>query len=151
MLPKAQAIENAIRGGVRRVHVISYNSTDSLLAEVFTNEGTGTLVVADLNALSPAEQHGGFMTRLWDKGAPLDERVLAYTAGEDYLLDDRLVPYDIAASSAHADMLARQGLLSAADLGRSATHSPPSARSTRRANGASRSTRRIARRRSRAA
>jgi hypothetical protein len=47
---------NAIRGGVRRVHVISYKSADSLLAEIFTNEGTGTLVVADLKALSPAEQ-----------------------------------------------------------------------------------------------
>ena len=56
MLPKAAAIENAIRGGVRRVHVITYKSPDSLLAEVFTNEGTGTLVVADLNALSAAEQ-----------------------------------------------------------------------------------------------
>lgn len=56
MLPKASAIETAIRGGVRRVHVISYQSRDSVLAEVFTNEGTGTLVVADLNALSPAEQ-----------------------------------------------------------------------------------------------
>src|SRR3984893_3543619 len=56
MLPKATAIENAIRGGVRRVHVISYKAPDSLLAEVFTNEGTGTLVVADLNALSAAEQ-----------------------------------------------------------------------------------------------
>ena len=30
--------------------------TDSMLGEVFTNEGTGTLVVADVNALSPAEQ-----------------------------------------------------------------------------------------------
>lgn len=58
MLPKAAAIENAIRGGVRRVHVISYKSRDSVLAEVFTNEGTGTLVVADLNALTPAEQQG---------------------------------------------------------------------------------------------
>ncbi|HEY0746091.1 MAG TPA: acetylglutamate kinase [Steroidobacteraceae bacterium] len=56
MLPKAAAIENAIRGGVRRVHVISYKAADSLLAEVFTNEGTGTLVVADLKALTPAEQ-----------------------------------------------------------------------------------------------
>src|SRR6202789_2700794 len=56
MLPKATAIENAIRGGVRRVHVISYKHPDSLLAEVFTNEGTGTLVVADLKALSAAEQ-----------------------------------------------------------------------------------------------
>jgi acetylglutamate kinase len=56
MLPKAGAIEHAIKSGVRRVHVISYKSADSLLAEVFTNEGTGTLVVADLNVLSPAEQ-----------------------------------------------------------------------------------------------
>ena len=31
------------------------------------------------------------MSRLWDKGAPLDDRVLAYTAGEDYALDERLV------------------------------------------------------------
>ena len=56
MLPKAKAIEDAIRGGVRRVHVISYSAGDSILAEVFTNEGTGTLIVADINALSPAEQ-----------------------------------------------------------------------------------------------
>jgi acetylglutamate kinase len=56
MLPKATAIESAIRGGVRRVHVITYKSSDSLLAEIFTNEGTGTLVVADLKVLSPAEQ-----------------------------------------------------------------------------------------------
>ena len=57
MLPKASAIEHAIRSGVRRVHVISYKSPDTLLAEIFTNEGTGTLVVEDLNALSPAEQN----------------------------------------------------------------------------------------------
>jgi acetylglutamate kinase len=59
MLPKALAIENALRGGVRRVHVISYSATDSILAEVFTNEGTGTMIVADINALTPAEQQGG--------------------------------------------------------------------------------------------
>jgi acetylglutamate kinase len=58
MLPKAKAIEDAIRGGVRRVHVISYSTPDSILAEVFTNEGTGTLIVADVKALTPAEQHG---------------------------------------------------------------------------------------------
>jgi acetylglutamate kinase len=56
MLPKSSAIEAAILGGVRRVHVISYAPADALLAEVFTNEGTGTLVVADTKALSPAEQ-----------------------------------------------------------------------------------------------
>jgi len=62
MLPKAKAIEAAIRGGVRRVHVISYDAPDSILAEIFTNEGTGTLIVndvSDVNALSPAEQQVG--------------------------------------------------------------------------------------------
>ena len=56
MLPKAKAIDDALRGGVRRVHVISYSMPDSLLEEIFTNEGTGTMVVSDINALSPAEQ-----------------------------------------------------------------------------------------------
>jgi argininosuccinate lyase len=55
------------------------------------------------------------MSRLWDKGAPLDERVLAFTAGEDHALDERLVPYDARASIAHAQMLNEQGLLSDAD------------------------------------
>ncbi|HEY4573888.1 MAG TPA: lyase family protein, partial [Thermoanaerobaculia bacterium] len=56
------------------------------------------------------------MTRLWDKGEPLDERVLRYTAGEDHRLDARLVPYDARASIAHAAMLREAGLLSEADL-----------------------------------
>jgi acetylglutamate kinase len=55
MLPKAQAIEDAIRGGVRRVHIVSYKTGEGILGEVFTNEGTGTLVVQDVNALTPAE------------------------------------------------------------------------------------------------
>jgi acetylglutamate kinase len=58
MLPKARAIEDAIRGGVRRVHVVSYKAPEGILSEVFTNEGTGTLIVADVNALTPAEQQG---------------------------------------------------------------------------------------------
>ena len=56
------------------------------------------------------------MTRLWEKGDPLDARVLSYTAGDDYLLDNRLVGYDIQASLAHAEMLAQQALLSPQDL-----------------------------------
>ena len=59
MLPKVKAIESAIRGGVRRVHVISYDAPDSILAEVFTNEGTGTLIVSDIKALTAAEQQIG--------------------------------------------------------------------------------------------
>jgi acetylglutamate kinase len=56
MLPKAAAIEAAIANGVQRVHVISHKLADSILLEVFTNEGTGTLVVDDIAALSPEEQ-----------------------------------------------------------------------------------------------
>jgi acetylglutamate kinase len=56
MLPKAAAIDAALANGVNRVHVISYKVPDSLLLEVFTNEGTGTLVVNDIGALTPAEQ-----------------------------------------------------------------------------------------------
>jgi len=58
MLPKAAAIEQALTGGVPRVHVISYELPDSLLLEVFTNEGLGTLVVNDIQNLSLAEQQG---------------------------------------------------------------------------------------------
>jgi acetylglutamate kinase len=56
MLPKAAAIDAAIANGVQRVHVISYKIADSILLEVFTNEGTGTLVVDDIAGLTPAEQ-----------------------------------------------------------------------------------------------
>ena len=55
------------------------------------------------------------MSRLWEKGLPLDERVLRYTAGEDHLLDARLVPYDVRGSIAHAEMLAATKLISDED------------------------------------
>jgi argininosuccinate lyase len=58
------------------------------------------------------------MTRLWQQpgAADLDQRVLRYTAGEDHLLDARLLPYDVRASIAHAEMLGERGLLQAADV-----------------------------------
>jgi len=59
MLPKAAAIDNAISNGVQRVHIISSKLPDSILLEVFTNEGTGTLVVDDVGGLTPAEQSTG--------------------------------------------------------------------------------------------
>lgn len=55
------------------------------------------------------------MSRLWDKGAALDAAVLAFTAGEDHVLDDRLVAYDVRASIAHARTLEAGGFLSASD------------------------------------
>ena len=59
MKPKADAIEAAIKGGVKRVHLIPWNVQDSLLMEIFTNEGIGTLVVEDIDVLSEAEQAAG--------------------------------------------------------------------------------------------
>ncbi len=56
MIPKAAAIDAAISNGVRRVHIISSKVADSILLEVFTNEGTGTLVVDDIGGLTKAEQ-----------------------------------------------------------------------------------------------
>lgn len=56
------------------------------------------------------------MKRLWDKGEALDAQILRYTAGEDHLLDDRLLRYDVRASIAHAEMLNQQQLLSDDDL-----------------------------------
>ncbi len=55
MLPKVMAIKDALSGGVARVHVISHKVPDSLLLEVFTNEGSGTLVVTDTESLLPEE------------------------------------------------------------------------------------------------
>jgi argininosuccinate lyase len=55
------------------------------------------------------------VSRLWDKGGTLDQRILQFTAGEDHILDQRLVRYDVQGSIAHAQMLAQQGLLATAD------------------------------------
>lgn len=55
MLPKLASIRFALEGGVSRVHVVSHEVPDSLLLEVFTNEGCGTLVVLDVDSLRPEE------------------------------------------------------------------------------------------------
>ena len=47
MLPKSKAVRIALTHGVERVHVISYQFPDSLLTEVFTNEGCGTMILND--------------------------------------------------------------------------------------------------------
>src|SRR5690606_41193360 len=41
--------------------------------------------------------------------------ILRFTAGEDHVLDERLVEYDVRASIAHARMLEQQGLITAED------------------------------------
>jgi acetylglutamate kinase len=46
MRPKVAAIRKAIEGGVPRAHVVDGRRQGALLEEVFTNDGSGTLVVA---------------------------------------------------------------------------------------------------------
>ncbi len=46
-LSKAQHAAAACRSGVQRVHIINGREDEGLLAEVFSNEGVGTLVYAD--------------------------------------------------------------------------------------------------------
>ncbi len=45
MIPKMEACLRAIRGGVRRAHVIDGRLAHSVLLEVFTSRGVGTMVV----------------------------------------------------------------------------------------------------------
>ncbi len=56
MLPKARCIREALGGGVARAHLIPLGVPDSLLLEIFTPEGIGTLVVPKLDDLSSAER-----------------------------------------------------------------------------------------------
>ena len=51
MLPKARAVRRALDGGVPRVHLVPFGGRDALLAELFTNEGIGTMVVPSLAAM----------------------------------------------------------------------------------------------------
>lgn len=47
MIPKASAISRCLQGGVPKVHVVSHTMPDALLTEIFTNEGSGTLIQGD--------------------------------------------------------------------------------------------------------
>ncbi|MGK5091394.1 acetylglutamate kinase [Deltaproteobacteria bacterium TL4] len=45
MLPKAQALLHAIRNGVKSAHIINGTDPHSVIAELFTDKGTGTKVM----------------------------------------------------------------------------------------------------------
>lgn len=48
MIPKVQACVRALDGGVKKTHIIDGRVPHSLLLEIFTKEGIGTEIVADL-------------------------------------------------------------------------------------------------------
>ena len=55
-------------------------------------------------------------SKLWDKGVSLDEKIEAFTVGQDCSLDLFLAPYDILGTMAHITMLASRGLLAEEEL-----------------------------------
>ena len=56
-----------------------------------------------------------FHSPIWDRGDPIDPAMLAFTIGDDWLMDRRLVPFDLEGSRAHAAGLRQAELLSDAD------------------------------------
>jgi acetylglutamate kinase len=46
MIPKLQSIAALLRRGVHSAHIISGNKRNALLSEIFTDDGTGTMIVA---------------------------------------------------------------------------------------------------------
>ena len=55
MLPKLAACMDALRGGVAQAHVVNGAVPNTLLHEIFTNEGCGTLIVAERDRSRPAD------------------------------------------------------------------------------------------------
>jgi acetylglutamate kinase len=47
MVPKMEACLRAVRGGVPQAHVVDGRVPHSILLEVFTSEGVGTMVLPD--------------------------------------------------------------------------------------------------------
>jgi acetylglutamate kinase len=47
MLPKLSGIAAALRGGVRRAHILDGRREHALLLELFTDSGVGTMIHAD--------------------------------------------------------------------------------------------------------
>lgn len=53
---------------------------------------------------------------IWDRGDAIDPEMLAFTIGDDPAMDRRLVEHDLRGSIAHAQGLAKVGLITAGDL-----------------------------------
>jgi acetylglutamate kinase len=57
MVPKLEACIRAVQGGVPQTHVVDGRQPHSILLEIFTDEGIGTMVLPDITATaSPAPE-----------------------------------------------------------------------------------------------
>ncbi len=52
MLPKLSNCTDAVRGGVKRVHILDGRIPHSLLLEIFTDRGNGTMFYEDEKSLA---------------------------------------------------------------------------------------------------
>lgn len=52
MVPKAESCVRAVQGGVGRAHILDGRVPHALLLEIFTDEGVGTMVAADVASVS---------------------------------------------------------------------------------------------------
>ncbi len=69
MLPKLAAARRALESGVKRVHLVGGRQPGSLLIEIFTNEGSGTLLVRSLAELGASEGSGAAPDPAVESGA----------------------------------------------------------------------------------
>ena len=54
MVPKLEACIRAVEGGVPQTHVVDGRKPHSILLEIFTDEGIGTMVLPDITGSEPA-------------------------------------------------------------------------------------------------
>lgn len=89
-LSKAQHAAAACRAGVQRVHIINGQVDEGLLAEVFSNEGIGTLIYAnEYQQIRPAKKKDvRAIQLLTQKGMETDELVKRTRAGIEKHLGD---------------------------------------------------------------
>ena len=87
---KAQHAAAACRAGVQRVHIINGHVNEGLLAEVFSNEGIGTLIYAnEYQQIRPAKKKDvRAIQLLTDKGVQTDELVKRTRANIEKQLGD---------------------------------------------------------------
>jgi len=83
MLSKAQHAAAACAAGVERVHIVSGREDEGLLAEVFSNEGIGTLIYAnEYEQIRPAKKKDIRAIQRLTKKAVEAEELIRRTRGE---------------------------------------------------------------------
>src|SRR5271163_198991 len=83
MFSKAQHAAAACAAGVQRVHIINGREDEGLLAEVFSNEGIGTLIYAnEYEQIRPAKKKDIRAIQQLTKKAVEAEELVPRTRGE---------------------------------------------------------------------